>query len=76
MTPNINQNTVNVTLAAPTGVGQRPFILRAIYFLLIGWWLTAFWVTLAYLFALLVLTLPIATWMFDRTNAVLTLARR
>jgi uncharacterized membrane protein YccF (DUF307 family) len=57
-------------------VPQRPFILRAIYFVLIGWWLTALWVEVAYLLTVSIIGLPFAFWMFDRTPAVLSLQRR
>jgi uncharacterized membrane protein YccF (DUF307 family) len=54
---------------------QRPFLLRAVYFLLIGWWWSAIVILLAYFFALTVLGLPIAFWLFDRVPGAVTLRR-
>lgn len=70
----VNQN---VTVIEQTKAAQHPFILRAIYFFLIGWWLSAAWLGFAWsLIAFsLGLGLPLAFWMFDRTPAITTLAR-
>jgi hypothetical protein len=54
---------------------QRPWILRAIYFVLIGWWFGAVWLSLAYLIGLLIVTLPLTFWMMNRTSGVMTLER-
>ena len=54
---------------------QAPFLLRAIWFLLIGWWLSGLWAGLAYVAALTIIGLPISFWMFDRLPAVTTLFR-
>ena len=56
---------------------QHPFLLRALYFLLIGWWLSAIWLILAWLLTgfSLGLGLPLAFWMFDQVPAITTLAR-
>lgn len=55
---------------------QLPFLVRAIWFLLFGWWIALAWITVAIVLAALIITLPIATWMFERTNAVMTLQVR
>jgi uncharacterized membrane protein YccF (DUF307 family) len=59
------------------GVKQRPFLLRALYFLLIGFWFSLVWLIIAWVIAGLTfgLGLPIAFWMFDRVPQVTTLAR-
>jgi len=48
------------------------------YFLLIGWWLSGLWLSTAW--GLVGITfglgLPLAFWMFDRTPAIVTLARQ
>lgn len=56
---------------------QHPFLLRAIYFLVIGWWFSAIWLALAWLLTgiTLGLGLPLAFWMFDQVPAITTLAR-
>lgn len=55
---------------------QRAWWLRALYFVLVGWWWSAVWLSVAYVLALLVVTLPLALWMFNRTGAALTLYRQ
>jgi uncharacterized membrane protein YccF (DUF307 family) len=70
---NINGQTV----IRQDNVRQRPFIIRALYFLLVGFWLSLVWLILAWVIAgfTLGLGLPIAFWMFDRVPAITTLAR-
>jgi len=78
-TPNTNVNTNNVVVT----IGAIPIIarsqlnwfVRALYFLLIGWWFSAIWISVAWLIAITILGLPVAQWMFLRVNATLTLQR-
>jgi len=63
-----------------TNVGspQLPFLLRAVYFTFIGWWLTALWLVLAWVFVAatpitLGMSLVPAFMMFNRVPQVLTL---
>lgn len=72
---NMNNIVVNVGAIPVIARSQRPFIVRAIYFFVIGFWLTFFWINLAYFLALTIIGLPAAQWMFLRVNAVLTLQR-
>lgn len=58
-----------------SGVRQRPFLIRAIYFLLIGWWLSGLWMAVAYVMLISIIGLPIAFWMYGRIGAVTTLFR-
>lgn len=55
---------------------QLPFLVRALWFLFLGWWLALSWISVAIVFAVTIIGLPIATWMFERTNAVMTLQQR
>lgn len=56
---------------------QYPFLVRAVYFLLIGWWFSLLWMGMAWLLTglSLGLGLPLAFWMFDQVPFVTTLAR-
>ena len=61
-----------VRLADPP---QAPFLVRAVWFLLVGWWLSGIWAGLAYVAAVTIIGLPIAYWMYNRLPAVTTLFR-
>ena len=56
-------------------VSQVPFLLRAIYFLLIGWWLSAIWLVIAWALHITIIGMVIGFWMFNRVPAIITLAR-
>lgn len=72
---NMNNMVVNIGSIPVASRNQRPWITRAIYFLLIGWWFSLIWILLAWLLAVTVVGLPAAQSMFLRVNAVLTLQR-
>jgi uncharacterized membrane protein YccF (DUF307 family) len=57
------------------GVPQRPFLLRALYFVLIGWWFSAIWISIAWALNASIIGMVVAFWMFDRVPATITLAR-
>jgi uncharacterized membrane protein YccF (DUF307 family) len=54
---------------------QHSFLLRAVYFVLVGWWLSALWLTVAWALSASIIGLPFAFWMFNRVPAIITLAR-
>jgi uncharacterized membrane protein YccF (DUF307 family) len=54
---------------------QHPLLLRALWYVLVGWWLAGVWVELAYVICLTFIGLPVGFWMFDRVPAVLSLRR-
>jgi uncharacterized membrane protein YccF (DUF307 family) len=58
-----------------TGVAQYPFLLRALYFVLIGWWFSALWMALASFVCWTIIGLPIGIWMFDGVPALVSLQR-
>jgi uncharacterized membrane protein YccF (DUF307 family) len=49
--------------------------LRAVYFLLIGWWFSLIWMEVAWLLCATVILLPIGFWMIARIPAVVSLRR-
>jgi uncharacterized membrane protein YccF (DUF307 family) len=65
------------TVITQTKIKQRPFLARALYFLLIGFWFSLVWMLLAWLISTITLGLglPLSIWMFDRAPAVTTLAK-
>lgn len=56
-------------------VAQEPFVLRALWFALIGWWLSFFWANLAWAFATTIIGLPVGIWMLNRLPTMTTLRR-
>jgi uncharacterized membrane protein YccF (DUF307 family) len=57
------------------GRPQHFFLLRAVYFLLIGWWLSAIWIAIAWALCASIIGMVIGFWMFNRTPAIVSLAR-
>lgn len=55
--------------------GQHSLVVRALYFVVIGWWLSFFWANLAALLAVTIIGLPIAIWMINRLPFVTSLYR-
>src|SRR5262249_16557125 len=68
-------------MVTPTGqvvhldVPQAPFLLRAIYFLLIGWWFSAIWLVIAWALHVTIIGMVIGFWMLDRVPAIVSLRR-
>jgi uncharacterized membrane protein YccF (DUF307 family) len=57
------------------GAPQYPFLLRAVYFVFVGWWLSALWMTLASLVCATIIGLPVGIWMFDLVPMLVSLQR-
>jgi uncharacterized membrane protein YccF (DUF307 family) len=68
-----------VQLAADGSVGEHPnqrsLLLRAIWFVLVGWWLAGLWMGLAYLVSLTIIGIPLGIWMLNRLPEIFTLHR-
>jgi uncharacterized membrane protein YccF (DUF307 family) len=62
-------------VATGSQVLQHNIVLRAVYFVLIGWWLSAIWMETAYAVCLTIIGLPAGFWMFDRVPALVSLRR-
>ncbi len=56
-------------------VPEVSMLLRVVYFLLIGWWFSAVWMTIAYALCLSIIGLPFGFWMFDLTPTIVSLKR-
>jgi uncharacterized membrane protein YccF (DUF307 family) len=48
---------------------------RVVWFLLVGWWLGAIYVTVAWFLCVIIITLPIGLYLYNRIGAVMTLLR-
>jgi uncharacterized membrane protein YccF (DUF307 family) len=55
--------------------GQHSLLVRAVYFVFVGWWLSLIWANVAAFFAVTVVGLPVAFWMFNRLPYVTSLYR-
>ncbi len=64
-----------VTHMSLATVAQRAWWQRAIYFAVVGWWFGAVWLTLAWLVGILLITMPLSFWMYNRVSGVMTLQR-
>jgi uncharacterized membrane protein YccF (DUF307 family) len=54
---------------------QRNLLLRALYFVAIGWWFSLVWLEVAWLCGITLVLLPVSFWMFSKSAAVITLRR-
>lgn len=64
-----------VTAYGPVDVRQHNILVRALWFLLAGWWLAAIALFFGYLLCLTLIGMPIGFLLFDATPALLTLRR-
>lgn len=53
-----------------------PFLLRVIWFFVLGWELAGAWILIAWFLNLTIIGLPLGLWMIDRVPQVLTLKAR
>jgi uncharacterized membrane protein YccF (DUF307 family) len=67
-----NMVNVNVNVA---GVAQLPLLVRALYYIFVGWWVGALWAHLAYFLCVTILGLPLGIMMLHLLPAVLTLRK-
>ena len=57
------------------GVAQTSLLVRAIYFVLIGWWASFIWANVAWALCVSVIGIPIGIWMFNKLPYVTSLYR-
>jgi uncharacterized membrane protein YccF (DUF307 family) len=67
--------TDGITTVTSHGAKQRPLWLRAIWFVLVGWWAALIWMIVAYLISLTIIGIPIGIMMLNRIPEVYTLHR-
>ena len=68
--------TTNVANKVYQPTQQLPFILRVLWFFLLGWELTGVWILVAWALNVTIIGLPLGLWMLDRVPQVLTLKSR
>jgi uncharacterized membrane protein YccF (DUF307 family) len=69
------QGADGVAYSRQIKVRQSNALVRILYFVLIGWWLSAIWTVVAYAFSLTVIGLPIGLAMFNRLPFLFSLHR-
>ena len=63
------------TVIVESDLPQLNFWLRAIYFVLVGWWWSGLWLALAYALCATFILMPVGLSMFRMTPAMTTLRR-
>lgn len=58
-----------------TRVPQRPLVIRAVWFVFIGWWASGILMVIAYLFTISIIGIPIAIWLYGQLPLVVSLYR-
>ena len=71
----LGQDEQGRTVATERGRPQTSWIIRGLWFVLVGWWASAFWMGAAWLIQLTVIGIPIALLMFNRTPFIASLYR-
>ena len=54
---------------------QRSWLVRAIYYVLVGWWAVSLWLVVAWAAGLTIVLLPLSFWMYGAAGKVQTLRR-
>jgi uncharacterized membrane protein YccF (DUF307 family) len=67
--------TGGTTTVSHQNATQRPLLLRAIWFVLVGWWAALIWMVVSYLISLTIIGIPIGIMMLNRLPGVFTLHR-
>lgn len=71
----LGQDAQGRTVVAEGNRAQVPFLARAAWFVVIGWWASGLWMVVAWIVSLTVIGLPVALLMFNRTPFVASLYR-
>ena len=71
----VTKNTPTGSYIEESGLPQYNFFLRALYFVLVGWWWSFIWTVLAYVVCLTIIGLPLGMLMFRLLPGMTTLKR-
>jgi uncharacterized membrane protein YccF (DUF307 family) len=63
------------TIISESELPQHNFLLRTVYFVLIGWWWSGIWLSIAYILCATIILLPVGLEMFRLTPAMTTLRK-
>lgn len=56
-------------------IPQQPWYVRGVWFIFIGWWASAIVMTIGWILIVLILTIPVGLWMYNRVPFVASLYR-
>ena len=71
----LKRQTDETVITASSAKNQTNLAVRAVYFVLVGWWASLVWMGLAWLVSLTVIGLPVAIWMYNKLPYVTSLYR-
>ena len=54
---------------------QAGLLVRAVYFVLVGWWFSGIWMAVSWLVSLTIIGLPISIWMTNKLPYIVSLYR-
>lgn len=62
-------------IGASTGGSSPSLVIRGVYFIFVGWWLSFIWIWIAYFVSLTIIGLPIGIKLFNKLPYVVSLYR-
>ena len=71
----VTEQVGDTTVVRAKTILQRSMWLRLVYFVVVGWWLGAIWLTVAWLLSVTIIGLPAGLLMYNRIGGVMTLLR-
>ena len=71
----LGEDELRQEVVSDRGRPQVAWPLRGLWFILVGWWASAIWMSLAWLVQLTVIGIPVALLMFNRTPFIASLYR-
>ena len=71
----LGQDEAGQTVMTEVGREQVAWPIRGLWFILVGWWASAFWMGAAWFVQLTIIGIPVALLMFNRTPFIASLYR-